>query len=100
LIGLSQRVYDAAIMMEERLERLLPEFTLNLFDKLERHRFRREEENELEARKRSRVEQVESSVAQFEAEVQYVLFSFYISYCSVTSYIHMYKPTIKQLIWI
>ena len=63
-------VYDAALFMKDRLERLIPDCTLSLIDRLERHRLKREEEGEKEARKRSRAEQVEMNVAQFEAEVR------------------------------
>lgn len=72
--GVSKIVYDAAIFLREKLEKLLPDFTLKLFDKLERLQIISNEDSEEKGRKRARDQQVEQSVALFEDEVTQVYF--------------------------
>lgn len=57
--------------MKEKLERILPDYTLPLVDRLERLRLKRLEENDKAERKRSNDEKIEKDVAEFEQQVRY-----------------------------
>lgn len=67
--GVSQYVYDAAIAMRSKLDTWLPDFTLRLYDKLERQRIQYEEENERQSKKFDDDVDIEAEVAAFEEKV-------------------------------
>eukprot|EP01035_Chromulina_nebulosa_P021190 gene21190-27452_t len=64
--GLSQRIVDAAIFYKEKLENLIGTFSIKLIDKLERNKIKKDEDAELENRKRNRFEDIEQSVQIFK----------------------------------
>ncbi len=67
--GLSQLIYDAALVLQARLENLLYGFTLEAVDRIERIRFDKEDEGIKEQEAILKEEKVEHIVKEFESEL-------------------------------
>ena len=67
--GSSQLVYDAAIMLQERLENLLSMFTVNLAERVDRMRISNAENQLRLAEQRAKKEKEEAEAREFEKKV-------------------------------
>lgn len=67
--GSSRMVYDAAIMMRDKLEGLLPAFTLSLCERVERVKIANKENAARMAEQRAKLEKEEAEAKKFEQKV-------------------------------
>jgi hypothetical protein len=67
--GITRLVYDAALMLQERLEGLLPTFTVHLAERIERARITNAEQRSLIEADRAKREKEEAEAKRFEQQV-------------------------------
>lgn len=85
--GSSQRVYEAALMMQEKLEGLLSGFTLSLCERIERMKISNAENATRMAESRAKAEKEEAEARKFEQKVCKLFYSQWTcrNYCVVES---------------
>ena len=67
--GASLKIHDAAASFLEKLEALVPGFTLRIIDRWERGKLKREEDDARKVSKKTFEHQIGQDVAAYEAEV-------------------------------
>ena len=70
MTGITKAVYEAAQMLQERLESLLAPFTVHLADRIERARITNAEQHELMAQAKAKRDQEEAEAKRFEQQVR------------------------------
>jgi hypothetical protein len=71
--GITRAVYDAAKMLQERLEGLLGPFTMNLAERIDRAKLTNAENQQRQAELRAKLEKEEAEAKKFEQLVRFLV---------------------------
>jgi hypothetical protein len=109
--GLSKGVYEAAIFLQEKLERLITLFTIDVADKIQRGQLINEEKNKKESAVRQRQDEIAEELRVYRAEelarlkredehfARYIYLCVFIHMC-IYIYIYLYMFVIYIYIYI